>query len=76
MLYTKVDCGLCDDAEEVVRWAQKLMHFDLERVFIDNDIELLELHGDRVPVVTIDGKEVASAPVDEGKLLAALSHAA
>jgi hypothetical protein len=52
------------------------MHFDLERVFIDNDSELLKLHGDRVPVVTIDGKEVAAAPVDEAKLLAALSHAA
>jgi hypothetical protein len=31
-------------------------------------------YGDRVPVVTVDGKEVASAPVDEASLMAALSQ--
>jgi glutaredoxin len=76
VLYTKADCGLCEDAEEALRRARRLVHFDLERVFIDNDKELLQRHGDRVPVVTIDGKEVVAAPVDEGKLLAALSYAA
>jgi glutaredoxin len=76
VLYTKEDCGLCEDAAEVLRRARRLVRFDLERVFIDNDKELLQRHGERVPVVTIDGREVASAPVDEASLLAALSHAA
>jgi glutaredoxin len=76
ILYTKEDCGLCEDAEEVLRRARRLIHFDLERVFIENDRELLALHGDRVPVVTINGREIASAPVDEAKLQAALAYAA
>ena len=56
-----------------MRRARKLIQFDLERVYIDNDEELREHYGDRVPVVTVDGKEVAAAPVDEASLLAALS---
>jgi len=73
VLYTKEDCGLCEAAEEMLRRARKLIRFDLERVYIDNEQELRELYGDRVPVVTVDGREVASAPVDEASLLAALS---
>jgi glutaredoxin len=76
VLYTKMDCGLCEDAEAMLRRIRRRIAFDLERVFIENGSELLELYGDRVPVVTVDGKEVASAPVDETSLVAALSNAA
>jgi glutaredoxin len=76
VLYTKMDCGLCEDAEAMLRRARRRIGFDLERVYIDNDKELGQLYGDRVPVVTVDGKEVASAPVDEASLMAALSQAA
>jgi glutaredoxin len=75
-LYTREDCGLCEETEHLLSRARKLIHFDLERVYIDNDKELRELYGDRVPVVTVDGKEVASAPVDEASLMAALTQAA
>lgn len=74
-LYTKEDCGLCEEAEEVLRRARKLIRFDLERVYIDDDRGLSELYGDRVPVVTVDGKEVASAPLAAERLLAGLSAA-
>ena len=76
VLYTKMDCGLCEDAEAMLMRARRRIAFDLERVFIDNGSELLELYGDSVPVVTVDGKEVASAPVDEASLVTALSNAA
>jgi glutaredoxin len=72
VLYTRDDCGLCQETDVALSRAQKLIHFDFDRVYIDNDEELRKLYGDRVPVVMIDGKEVASAPVDEGKLLATL----
>lgn len=75
-LYTREDCGLCEETEHLLRRAHKLIRFDLERVYIDNDEKLRELYGGRVPVVTVDGKEVASAPVDEASLMAALSQAA
>ena len=74
VLYTRDDCGLCEETDEVLSRARKLIRFDFERVYIDNDAELQKLYGDRVPVVTVDGREVASAPVEESELLAALSH--
>lgn len=73
VLYTREDCGLCEAAEQILRSARKSIGFDLELVYIDNDEKLQALYGDRVPVVTIGGKEIASAPVDEASLLAALS---
>ena len=76
VLYTKMDCRLCEEAEAMLRRVRRRIAFDLERVFIDNGGELLELYGDRVPVVTVDGQEVASAPVDEASLVTALSNAA
>lgn len=74
ILYTRDGCGLCEEADEVLSRARKLIRFDFERVYIDNDRELQNLYRDRVPVVTVDGREVASAPVEERKLLAALSN--
>jgi glutaredoxin len=76
ILYTREDCGLCEETEHLLRRARKLIRFDLERVYIDNDKDLRELYGDRVPVVTVDGREIASAPVDEASLMAALSQGA
>lgn len=72
-LYTKEDCGLCAEAEEVLRGARKLIRFDFDLVYIEDDPALFGLYQDRVPVVVVDGEEVASAPVDEKRLLALLS---
>jgi glutaredoxin len=76
ILYTKHACSLCERAEDALRRAQREIDFDLELVLVDHDRELLRLYGDRVPVITVDGTEVASAPLDEAALLAALSGAA
>ena len=50
-----------------------MIRFDLELVYIDNEDGLRERYGDLVPVVTVDGEEVAATPLDEASLLAALS---
>jgi len=72
-LYTKEDCGLCEEAEEALRRAQKLIHFETELVYIEDDPALFSRYQDRVPVVFVRGEEVASAPVEEARLLAVLS---
>jgi glutaredoxin len=72
-LYTKEGCGLCQEAEDALRRAQKLIRFETEIVYIEDDPALSNRYGDRVPVLVVGSEEVASAPVDETHLLAMLS---
>jgi len=72
-LYTKDECGLCREAEEVLRQLGRKICFDLELVDIERDPELRSRYWDRVPVVAVDGKEVAAAPFDEGRLRGVLT---
>ncbi len=72
ILYTRDECGLCREAEEVLRRLGRKIQFELEVVEIEGDPELRGRYWDRVPVVAVEGKEVAAAPIDEGRLRAAL----
>ena len=72
-LYTKAGCHLCEEAEDALRRLGKFIQFELRLVYIDHDSALLERYADRVPVVYVDGREVASAPLDEAALRAAIS---
>jgi len=72
-LYTKADCHLCEEAEEALRRLRKFIQFELNLVYIEYEAALLERFGDRVPVVYVDGREVASTPIDEAALRAAIS---
>ncbi len=72
-VFTKDGCGLCRDAEEMVRRLQKKIRFELDIVDIDTDPVAYDRYRDRVPVVAVDGKEVAAAPFDEPGLKAILA---
>ncbi|MEX0683615.1 MAG: glutaredoxin family protein [Dehalococcoidia bacterium] len=72
-LYTKEDCGLCHKAEQIVRRLQRKNRFELELVDIEADSAAHARYWDRIPVIAVDGKEVASAPLDERRLSAILS---
>jgi glutaredoxin len=74
-LYTKADCSLCSEAEAALLRIQRLIRFDTEFVYIEDDEDLRERYAERVPVVVVDGKEIAAAPLDEIGLQAALSAA-
>ena len=71
-LYTKQDCSLCEEAEALLRRFQRQHQFDLELVDIEADDAAHALYWARIPVVTVDGAEVASAPIDVSQLQAAL----
>lgn len=71
-LYTKSDCGLCRQAEALLARLRRRIPFDLELVDIESDPQLFARYWDRVPVVAVEGEEVAAAPLDEGRLRAAL----
>jgi glutaredoxin len=70
VLYTRVGCHLCEEAERVLREERAAaafdLEFDLELVDIDRDPELARRYGVRVPVVAVDGEELFEyeVPVD------------
>lgn len=72
-VYTRADCHLCEQAEAVV--ARVARRADVELVDIDTDPVLQQRYTVRVPVVAVDGEEVAEFEVDPGVLRAALSRA-
>lgn len=73
-LYTKKNCGLCREAEEAILRLRGKKQFELELVDIERDQAAFDRYGDRIPVVAVDGKEVAGAPLDERRLSALLSR--
>lgn len=71
-LYTKRECGLCREAERLLKNVRKDIDFELEIVDIEGDEAVYRRYRDRVPVVSVGGKDVAEAPIDEARLRAAL----
>lgn len=69
-LYSKADCGLCVKAEGMLRRMQQEIRFTLEVVDIESEAGLFNRYWDKVPVVAVDGKEVAGAPIDPRALRA------
>jgi hypothetical protein len=55
-LYTRKGCHLCEDAWSHLQQAQERWGFHLGATDVDTDPELVRLHGQWVPVVTVDDK--------------------
>ncbi len=73
-LFTAEDCGLCREAEQLLLRLQRRLGFELDVVDIGSDQSAFDRYWARVPVVAVDGKEVAAAPLDEQRLKAALAR--
>lgn len=69
-VYTRRGCGLCRRAEELV--AREARRHDVELIDVDTDPELQRRYNVRVPVVAVDGVEVAELLVEPGQVRAAL----
>lgn len=65
IVYTRVGCHLCEDAEKLLEKEQKTRHFDMECVDVDKDPLLREKYDECVPVVVIDGVERFRGRVNE-----------
>lgn len=72
VLYVKDECSLCEEAEQKLRHLQKKLRFTLTIVDIEVDPEAHGSYRDRVPVLLVDGEEVAVTALDEERLRAAL----
>ena len=63
-LYTRERCGLCEKAEE--RVALEARGAQVRLVDIDDDPALLARYHIRVPVIAVDGREVAEGIIEPG----------
>ena len=54
-IYTKPDCGLCDEAKKILVEARRQVAFDLVEVNIESEATLLAEYRYDIPVVFVDG---------------------
>lgn len=69
-VYTRSGCGLCREAEELV--AREAAGHRVRLVDVDADPSLQRAYNIRVPVVAVDGTEVAEGRLSAGVVRAAL----
>ena len=72
VLYGRAGCCLCDEALEVLERVRERIPFALQQRDIETDDKLLSAYLERIPVVTIDGREAFSLFVSEDELVTRL----
>lgn len=78
VLYGRMACHLCEQARAVVarvcgELGEKWVEVDVDDPPAPGEPDLFESHGERVPVVAVDGVEVAQWHVSEAALRLALA---
>jgi glutaredoxin len=74
-LYTRPGCHLCDEARDVILGMRDSEGaFELREVDIESDGALHARYLERIPVVEVDGEEVAELHLDPPTLREALAE--
>lgn len=74
--YTRRDCHMCDSAWTVVsRVLEQFGEVRVKRVDVDASAALKRKYGEHVPVVLVEGQEIARHRVDPDLLESALLRA-
>ena len=55
-IYSRENCHLCEVALEALKSVESELHFEIEKVYIDGNYDLVNKYGEEVPVIHIDGK--------------------
>lgn len=77
VVYVRSGCHLCEEALDHLRAIRDAGHnFDLAEVDIESSDDLHKTYLERIPVVEVDGVEVAELEVRREDLQEALSRAA
>ena len=71
-LYTKPQCGLCDDVKDVIDEARARIAFELDVRNILEDAADYDRYKHDIPVVLLNGREIARHRMTLPQLLAAL----
>jgi len=72
-LYSRPDCHLCDDMETTIKKISGKTSVDLEIVDISNNATLETQYGQEIPVLFINGRQVAKYKISEQELQEALT---
>ena len=72
VIYSRVNCHLCQEAENNVREVMAEIPFDLEVIYIDGNQELERLYGEEVPVTLINGAKHDYFRVDKKRFSEAI----
>ena len=72
VIYSRVSCHLCQEAEKNVREVLTEIPFELEVIYIDGDQELERLYGEEVPVTLINGAKHDYFRVDKKRFSEAI----
>ena len=75
VLYGRKGCCLCDEAREALLRVQRRQPFRLQEIDIERDPQLLRAYLERIPVITIDGREAFDLKVSETELEQVLGEA-
>lgn len=57
-VFSRPGCGLCDDVLEQLATLRQSFAFEVATVNVDEDDALRTRHGERVPVVEVNGREI------------------
>jgi len=74
-LYTRHGCHLCEDMEQAVSELAAELDFVTEIIPIDNDTELEQIYGSRVPVLMIGDNVICEYFLDKTALIQAVTKA-
>ena len=74
-IYGRPDCCLCEKAARVAERLQREFGYEIEHVDITRDPALAARYGTVIPVMVLDGVEIARAPVTMSGVRAALAAA-
>jgi hypothetical protein len=74
-VYSRITCGLCDEAREVILAVRAERPFEYEEVLIDGRADLEGRYGERVPVVLVNGEEEFDLHIDPERLRGVLAAA-
>ena len=72
-IYSKPGCCLCDEVDQVVREVARRRRFRVDRRNILDDPILAEKYATAIPVVCVDGQEIARYSLTAFALEAALT---
>ncbi|MBV5302950.1 MAG: glutaredoxin family protein [Chlorobium sp.] len=72
-IYGKKECCLCDQAMDLLEKVNVLMPFELEKIDISDNPELLAEFGLKIPVIIVDGIQAFKYRINENRLRALLS---
>jgi glutaredoxin len=74
LLYKKDNCRLCDEAETLLERLRKEKKFFLERILVEDNTDMFERFGNKVPVVFINDRMVFEFKLDEKAFLRKLAE--